>query len=228
MAEMGGDLDQLGGDERLAREWLGGLTVQPALPASVLARLLTVAELPAHTPIWLTMCSLDRESTAVLVAAPHVDHRMQAAENPHADVDVLARLARNPEPRVRSVYAGLAEDFGRRVPDGVPEVLARDGEAKVRRVVARWNLPMPLRLELRLAEDEDASVRASALTAELWPPPPATSCCGGASPGSRTCPPTWWSDWPPTRTSSSGSPCASRARKRRTHSSWRCAPTGTA
>ncbi|MFG2476322.1 hypothetical protein [Streptomyces fagopyri] len=132
----------------------------------MLARLLTVEELPAYSS-WLTICSLDRESTAVLVAAPQVDHRLQAAENPTADVDVLARLARDPEPRVRFVYAAVAGDFGRRVPEGVPEVLARDSEARVRRMATRLNLPMTVRA--RLAEDEDPGVRAPALTAELWP-----------------------------------------------------------
>ncbi|GGV30241.1 hypothetical protein [Streptomyces spectabilis] len=171
MTEMGGDLDQLGGDERLAQEWLGGLTLQPALPASVLARLLTVEELPAFTPVWLTLCTLDRESTAVLVAAPQSDHRRQAAENPSADVDALVPLARDAEPRVRFVYALVADDFGRRVPDGVADILARDSEAKIRRTAARWDLPMPVRM--RLVQDEDAAVRASALTAELWPLLPA-------------------------------------------------------
>ncbi|MFD1311421.1 hypothetical protein [Streptomyces kaempferi] len=162
-----GDLDQLGGDERLAREWLGGLTLNPALPASVLTRLLTVEELPAYSSSWLARCPLDRERTAVLVAAPRIDHRLQAVENPTADVDVLARLARDPEPRVRFVYAAIAGDFGRRVPEGVPEVLAGDSEARVRRMATQWDLPVAVRA--RLAEDEDALVRASALTADLWP-----------------------------------------------------------
>ncbi|QFZ72358.1 hypothetical protein GFH48_02970 [Streptomyces fagopyri] len=43
-----------------------------------------------------------------------------------------------------------------------------------------------------------------------------------------TSPPTWWIASPRTRTSSSDSPCASRARTPRTHSYWRCTPTGTA
>ncbi|MEU7338792.1 hypothetical protein [Streptomyces sp. NPDC007074] len=47
MSELRGDLDRLIGDERLVPEWLGGLAVNPALPASVLARLLTVERLPA-------------------------------------------------------------------------------------------------------------------------------------------------------------------------------------
>lgn len=167
MSERRGDLDRLGGDERLAEEWLGGLTLNPALPASVLTRLLTVEELPAYASSWLAHLSLDRECTAVLVAAPGVDLRLRAVENPTADVDVLARLARDPEPRVRFVYAALAGDFGRRVPEGVPEILAGDSEAGVRRMAAQWDLPVAVRA--RLAEDEDALVRASALTAELWP-----------------------------------------------------------
>ncbi|MET8137278.1 hypothetical protein ABZV24_36140 [Streptomyces sp. NPDC005251] len=174
MSEVRGGLDRYSGDERLAQEWLGGLTLNPALPASVLVRLLTAEELSAYASSWLTRCSLDRESTAVLVSAPQVDHRLQTVENPAADVEVLARLARDPEPRVRFVYAALAGDFGRRIPDGVPEILAGDSEARVRRMATQWDLPVPVRA--RLAEDEDARVRASALSAELWPQLSAAVC----------------------------------------------------
>lgn len=169
---MGDGLDRSAGDERLVQEWLGGLTLSHALPASVVARLLTVEELPAYASSWLTRCTLDRESTAVLVAAPKLDHRLQLLENPSADVDVLARLARDPEPRVRFAYAMTVGDGGRRIPDGVPETLAGDSEARVRRAAAQWSLPVSVRA--RLVEDEDASVRAAALTAELWPRLPAT------------------------------------------------------
>ncbi|MGW5127576.1 hypothetical protein ACWEQ7_26740 [Streptomyces sp. NPDC004069] len=101
------------------------------------------------------------------MASPQIDHRLQAAENPNADVDVLARLARDPAPRVRFVYAASLGDFGRRIPEGVPDILAGDSEARVRRMATLWNLPMPV--QERLAQDEDAAVRAGALTAELWP-----------------------------------------------------------
>ncbi|MGW3160042.1 hypothetical protein [Streptomyces sp. NPDC001089] len=167
MSELRGDLDRLSGDERLVPEWLGGLAVNPALPASVLARLLTVERLPAYSSSWLVARRLDRETTVLLVASPRVDHRLTALENSTADVDVLARLARDPEPRVRRVYAATAGDFGRRIPDGVPEIWAADSEAQVRRLAMQWDVPLGLRA--RLAEDDDASVRAAALTPEVWP-----------------------------------------------------------
>ncbi|MFE0172282.1 hypothetical protein ACFWZ2_08175 [Streptomyces sp. NPDC059002] len=171
MDELGESVDGLCGDDELAREWLGGLTINPALPSSVLARLLTVEKLPAYIPswsgLWLSHLTLDAESTAALVASEQIDHRLQAAENPAADVDVLARLARDPVSRVREVYASLVGDFDRRIPDGVLDVLAADSEPKVRQRATWWNLPLPVRA--RLAEDEEAAVRAGALTAELWP-----------------------------------------------------------
>ncbi|MFG2949752.1 hypothetical protein [Streptomyces adustus] len=159
-------LDRLSGDDRLAQEWLGGLASNPALPSSVLARLLTVEGLP-HSSSWLTWCPLDAERTAVLVASPQIDHRLQVVVNPNADVDVLACLARDPAPRVRFVYAAVLGDFGRRIPEGVADILAGDSEAKVRRMATQWSLSVPVRA--RLAEDEDAQVRGAALTAELWP-----------------------------------------------------------
>ena len=82
-------------------------------------------------------------------------------------MDVLAELAVDPEPRVRFVYAAIAGDFGRRIPDGVVETLAGDSEVRVRRMATQWDMPPAVRAHL--AEDEDATVRAAALTPELWP-----------------------------------------------------------
>ncbi|NEC91701.1 hypothetical protein [Streptomyces sp. SID12501] len=171
MTDVRDALDGLAGDQQLSQDWLGGLTANSALPVSVLARLLTVEELPDHTSSWLTRYPLDREKTALLVASPKTAHRLEAAANPSADVDELTLLARDPELRVRWVYAVLVGDFGRRIPDGALETLAGDSEVKIRRMAAQPSLPLPVRA--RLAEDEDASVRAVALTAELWPQLPA-------------------------------------------------------
>ncbi|MER5859343.1 hypothetical protein ABT131_27625 [Streptomyces sp900105245] len=92
--------------------------------------------------------------TQVLVASAQTGHRLGAVENPAADVEVLARLARDPVPRVRFAYAALVSDFGRRVPEGVLEVLAGDGQARIRRAVTRW--------------DVTPAVRAAAVTEQLW------------------------------------------------------------
>lgn len=116
---------------------------------------------------WLTWRPLDAQTTALLVASPQTEHRLQLLENPRADADVLARLARDPEPRVRAVYAALLGDFGRRIPAGMPEILAEDSHPRVRRMVASHQSLSPA-TRARLAGDVDGSVRAAALTRELW------------------------------------------------------------
>ncbi|MET7362016.1 hypothetical protein ABZS76_26765 [Streptomyces sp. NPDC005562] len=94
-------------------------------------------------------------------------YRMDVAENPTADVEALAALAHDVEPRVRSVYAVLPGEFGRRVPDGVAEVLARDSSAKVRRGVA-GRPELSRATQDRLLRDEDPGVRARVLGPGLW------------------------------------------------------------
>ncbi|MGW7409355.1 HEAT repeat domain-containing protein [Streptomyces sp. NPDC054833] len=173
MTDMGGDRDILGDDvDQLANEWLSGLMMNPALPGTALARLLTVEQLPGHNSSWLTWRPLDAETTAVLVNAPEVERRIDALANPKADVEILARLVHDTEPRVRRVYAALVGDFGRRIPEGVLETLAADSHPRVRRMAATQQ-ELPVATRARLAEDDDASVRAVALSRELWPVLPA-------------------------------------------------------
>ncbi len=118
VAEVGVGVGPLCGGGRLVREWLGGLTSNPALPASVPARLLTVEELPAYASSWLAQCSLDAKGTAVLAGSARIGHRLAAVGIPACDVEVLAGPARDPVPRVRFAYAALVGDFGWRVPEG--------------------------------------------------------------------------------------------------------------
>ncbi|MFF0218556.1 hypothetical protein [Streptomyces vinaceus] len=167
MRDVGGTGEPEDGTEECAREWLGGLTVNPSLPNTALARLLTVEELPGSST-WLERRTLDTEATAMVVASHQAGHRTQAAECPDLDVEVLARLAHDPDPRVRRYYAVLLGDFGRRIPDGVLETLAGDRVAAVRRAVTDYR-ELPLAVRARLARDENALVRAGALTPELWP-----------------------------------------------------------
>ncbi|MGW6918353.1 hypothetical protein ACWGB8_31745 [Kitasatospora sp. NPDC054939] len=157
-------LERAGADEGMAREWLRGLAGNPALPGDVLARLLGLAELP-QSP--LRGRELDAEATAVAVASSRMEHRLDVAENATADVDVLARLAYDTEPRVRFVYAVLLTDFGRRVPAGVVEVLAQDPDPKVRRTISGYR-GLPPALQERLVADRDPGVRAAVLRRDLW------------------------------------------------------------
>ncbi|MEV7547737.1 hypothetical protein AB0O29_35105, partial [Streptomyces sp. NPDC089915] len=170
--ELGGDALPSAVGNGLGQKWVEGLMWNTALSGSALARLLSAEDLPGRASPWLRICHLDREKTAVLAASPRIEDRLSLLENGNADVDALAALARDPEPRVRLRYALLADDFGRRVPDGVFDVLANDGEVRVRRAVGRLDLPLVVRE--RLAGDEDAGVRAAALTPESWPKLPAS------------------------------------------------------
>ncbi|GHH82598.1 hypothetical protein GCM10018781_67850 [Kitasatospora indigofera] len=159
-------LERAGADEVLAREWLRGLACNPALPGAVLRRLLEFEELPAH-PLWLTWRELDAEATAAAVSSPRMRYRLDVVQNPTADADALAPLAHDVEPRVRFAYAALLTDFGRRVPAGVPEVLAGDAHPGVRRLVTGCP-ELPPAVQRRLVEDEDPGVRAGMLSPELW------------------------------------------------------------
>ncbi|MGZ9930622.1 hypothetical protein ACXNSR_12070 [Streptomyces sp. NC-S4] len=167
MTDLGGDLfpdDRVTGE--IVEAWLGGLRWNPALTGSAFERLLSADDEGSHAR-WLQSLTLDHEMTAAAVASPLIEHRLAVIENGSADVDALAALARDPSPRVRFVYAAIGGDFGRGMPEGVPEVLAGDSEARVRAMATQWGLPLNVRA--RLAEDEDARVRKAALSPELWP-----------------------------------------------------------
>ncbi|MFE4174192.1 hypothetical protein ACFRR7_19440 [Streptomyces sp. NPDC056909] len=159
-------LERAGADETVVREWLRGLTCNPALPGTVLERLLELEELPAHR-LWLILRPLDEEATAIAVASSRMRHRLGVAENPTADVGVLARLAYDVEPRVRFVYAVLLSEFRRPSPPEALAALAGDTDPKVRRAVT--SAPgLPVAVQHRLVEDEDPGVRAGILTRKLW------------------------------------------------------------
>ncbi|MFG2819060.1 hypothetical protein ACGFX4_06475 [Kitasatospora sp. NPDC048365] len=160
------DLKKAGQTDGVVDDWLCGLADNPALPGSVLKRLLEFDELPTTTS-WLDRRPLDIEATGIAVSARQTEYRLDAVSNPTADVDVLARLAHDPVPRVRYVYAALLTDFGRRIPEGVAETLAADPTPGVRRMTA--DCPqVPLAVRERLAADEHPDVRAVALTPVLW------------------------------------------------------------
>ncbi|MFF1957049.1 HEAT repeat domain-containing protein [Streptomyces sp. NPDC058220] len=136
------------------------------MPGTVLERLLEFEELPAHR-LWLTWRQLDEEATAIAVASSRTQHRLDVAENPTADADVLARLAYDVEPRVRFVYAVLLSEFGRPSPPEALMALAGDTNPKVRRMIS--GAPgIPAAVQHRLVEDEDPDVRAGVLTPKLW------------------------------------------------------------
>ncbi|MGV9270704.1 hypothetical protein ACWDRR_39400 [Kitasatospora sp. NPDC003701] len=134
MDGLGGALERAAADGDVVDGWLQGLAGNPALPVEALARLLEFDELPVPSE-WLRHRTLDAAATELLVASPKIQHRLDVTENATADVDVLARLARDPEPRVRFVYAVMFFAYKRRVPAGVLEILADDPEPKIRRIV---------------------------------------------------------------------------------------------
>ncbi|WP_405015812.1 HEAT repeat domain-containing protein [Kitasatospora sp. NBC_00070] len=118
---------------------------------------------------------LDAAATELLVGSPRVQHRLDVAENAAADVGVLARLAQDPEPRVRFVYAVTLVEDKRRVPAGVLEILAQDPEPKIRRIVSDRGRqpvavpepPLVLTAEQRVAHPDPAVRREAAADPEV-------------------------------------------------------------
>ncbi|MEK2494474.1 hypothetical protein WN990_33505 [Kitasatospora purpeofusca] len=154
----GAALERAAADADVVEAWLRGLASNRALPVEVLARLLEFDE-PSVPTFWLRHRPLDAAATELVVASPQVQHRLDVTENPTADVDVLARLARDPEPRVRFVYTVMLFEYCRRIPAGVLEILAEDPEPKIRRIVRGGGAPP-------VAAQEPAPTSAPVLTPE--------------------------------------------------------------
>ncbi|MFD4907297.1 hypothetical protein [Kitasatospora purpeofusca] len=153
-----GTPERAAADGDTVKDWPHGPARNQALPVEVLVRLLELAELSMST-FWLRHRPLDAAATELVVASPQIQHRLDVTENPTADVDVLARLARDPEPRVRFVYAVMLFEHRRRIPAGVLEILAEDPEPKIRRIVGGGGTPP-------VAVQEPAPTSAPVLTAE--------------------------------------------------------------
>ncbi|MET7737721.1 hypothetical protein ABZT02_41440 [Streptomyces sp. NPDC005402] len=142
MDGLGGALARAAADGDVVDGWLQGLASNQVLPVEALARLLEFDELPIPGR-WLRYRTLDAAATELLVASPQVQHRLDVTENATADGDVLARLARDPEPRVRFVCAVMLFEYKRRIPAGVLEILAQDPDPKIRRIVS-WSEKPPV------------------------------------------------------------------------------------
>ncbi|GAA1189743.1 hypothetical protein F4556_006705 [Kitasatospora gansuensis] len=174
MDELGGALERAAADGDVVEGWLSGLAGNQVLPVEVLARLLEFDELPMPS-YWLKYRTLDAAATELLVASPQIQRRLDVVENATADVDVLARLAQDPEPRVRLMYAVMLFEYKRRVPAGVLELLAEDPEPKIRRIVSdRTELPVAVResppvltVQQRVAHPDPAVRREAAADPEV-------------------------------------------------------------
>lgn len=135
MDGLGGALERAAADDDVVGGWLQGLAGNRGLPAEVLARLLEFDE-QAMPSFLFRYRTLDAAATELLAASPQIRHRLEATQNVTADVDVLARLAQDPEPRVRFNYTVMLFEYKRRVPAGVLEILAQDPDPKIRRIVS--------------------------------------------------------------------------------------------
>ena len=149
-------------DAALHESWLLGLMGNPALPTSVLRRLLTVDRTPGNVCHWLQQRVLPPGATAAIVADGDVRHRRAVLENPNADSAALVPLAYDPDPGVRRIYVAIAPDFRRDIPPAALQALADDEVVAVRACTAGYpDLPLPIRA--RLAQDPEPKVRAAAL-----------------------------------------------------------------
>lgn len=149
-------------DSALHEKWLLGLMWNPALPVSVLCRLLAMDRFPGHARQWLEQCKLLPGATEVIAAGTDARHRRAVLENPNADAAALVPLAYDPDPRVRRIYVAIAPDFRRDIPPAALEALAGDEDGAVRAVTAGYR-DLPLAIRARLAQDPEPKVRAAAL-----------------------------------------------------------------
>jgi len=172
----------------LHESWIRGLAQNSAASAAVIRRIVSVQDRLAYPRIWLTMITVSTEVFAELATHPDVEVRRAVAENERADIETLAMLAADSEPRVRLVAVVMANDRGLTFPaplvgrlqaDGASQRIRSEAQRQVSRLPAASasastesvsvpTLPKPPVLELPLAEAEllitssDPSVRADA------------------------------------------------------------------
>ncbi|WP_052682207.1 hypothetical protein [Saccharothrix sp. ST-888] len=148
--------------ERLRRAWLEGLAGNPAAPAAVLRRLLTVD--PAER-VWSAL--LDRELPPEVVAAwlahPDWTVRRRLVESRHLSAQDRTQLLADAEPEDRTVLAMLTATMGEPLTEAGYAGLAADRDPRVRAEIAR-HPDLPVQLLGALAADPDSLVRSRAAT----------------------------------------------------------------
>lgn len=126
-------LTEAAGRPKLHEGWVQGLAHNSAASAAVLRRIITVQDRLTYHRIWLTLINVAAETFAELAAHPDIDIRRAIAQNEHIDVETLAALAADPEPRVRFIAVVMANDRGLTLPAPlVARLQAHDASHRVR------------------------------------------------------------------------------------------------
>ena len=147
-------------------QWIQGLAVNPASPASVLTRILALDPLPAERS-WLVWRALPQEVAVAAARHPDPKVRRMVMENPALPADVFATLAGDGDPAVRRVSVAMAVEFGVDLPQSALVALASDTHPRTRYwTAAHPSLPRELRRQL--LDDPSPEVRAGALNQEIW------------------------------------------------------------
>ncbi|WP_237525509.1 PE-PGRS family protein [Streptomyces sp. SID4985] len=151
---------------RLRKEWLGGLAMNPAAPASVLRRLLDAG--PAdRVPYALIHRELPEEVVEAWIDHPEWRVRGSLAERWSLTAEQRARLLLDPDPHHRWIVLTTLADYGVTLPDATFDRLAADPSPRVRAELAR--LPaLPARHLAKLAADPVTEVRLAAVV-PAWP-----------------------------------------------------------
>ncbi|MEU6240392.1 PE-PGRS family protein [Streptomyces sp. NPDC047024] len=151
---------------RLRKEWLGGLAMNPAAPASVLRRLLDVGPTD-RVPYALVHRELPDEVVEAWIAHPEWRVRDSLAERWSLTAEQRARLFLDPDPHHRWLVLTTLADYGVTLPDVTFDRLAADPSPRVRAELTR--LPaLPAHHLTKLAADPVTEVRLAAVV-PAWP-----------------------------------------------------------
>ncbi|WP_052442562.1 HEAT repeat domain-containing protein [Streptacidiphilus neutrinimicus] len=154
--------------QHLRSAWREGLARNAAAPASVLLRLLDVAEgerLPGAS--WLITRELPNEVVEAWIEHLEPRIRKQLAERWTLTAKQRERLLQEPDPKLRWIFAMCAVDGRSPLTEATFAQLAADPSAKVRAEVA-LHRDLPARYLVTLATDPYPGVRGAACR-RAWP-----------------------------------------------------------
>ncbi|MFJ2562783.1 hypothetical protein OIE49_05770 [Streptomyces sp. NBC_01788] len=154
--------------QRLRSAWRDGLAGNPAAPASVLLRLLDVAEGERLRGAgWLITRELPDEVVEAWISHPEPRVRKQPAERWTLTAEQRERLFVEPEPGLRWIFATCAVDGRSPLTEATFAQLVADSSAKVRAEVA-LHRDLPARHLVTLAADPEPAMRRAACR-RAWP-----------------------------------------------------------
>lgn len=140
--------------------WVRGLARNPAAPASVIRRIITVPDRVDYPLPWLRHFELSAEVLAEIATVSDPKVRRDVAQNPHTDVETLARLAADATQSVRFNALMAANDRGVLLPAQLAAGLVDDAHEGIR-------------TEAQIQQTRHQTVSADSSSAPAPPPEPA-------------------------------------------------------